>query len=123
MPLDPILAAIAHHRQARDAFQVAPEDKDGVDACCEMQDALDAVLTTLCAPRPGVGADVVSGISKDRAVPGRGKASQAIRYAAAEAENRRLNDELPRIVESAQSDLFGPEGKNPSWALIEKGAR
>jgi len=53
MPPDPILAAIADHRQAWDAFQVAPEGEDSVNACCEMADALDAVLTTPCATLPG----------------------------------------------------------------------
>lgn len=54
MPPDPIHAAIAHHRHAWDTFQTAPEGEDSLNACCEMQDALDAVLTTPCATRPGV---------------------------------------------------------------------
>lgn len=49
MPPDPILAAIAHHRQAWDTFQVAPEGDASLNACCEMADALDAVLATPCA--------------------------------------------------------------------------
>ncbi|MCJ2080720.1 hypothetical protein [Methylobacterium sp. J-090] len=53
---DPVLNAIAHHRQAWDAFQIAPEGEDSLNACCEMQDALDAVLATPCATRPGVAA-------------------------------------------------------------------
>lgn len=53
MPPDPILAAIAHHRQAWDTFQVAPEGDDSLKACCEMADALDAVLGTACASRSG----------------------------------------------------------------------
>lgn len=53
---DPIFAAIARHRQAWDAFQVAPEGEDSVNACCEMHEALDAVLATACATRPGVAA-------------------------------------------------------------------
>lgn len=31
--------------------------------------------------------------------------------------------ELYRIVEDAVPDLFGPEGENPAWAPINKGAR
>lgn len=49
MAPDPILAAIAHHRQAWDTFQVAPEGDESVNACCEMHEALDAVLATPCA--------------------------------------------------------------------------
>lgn len=56
MPPDPILAAIAHHRQAWDVFQVAPEGEDSLNTCYEMQDALDAVLARPCATRPGAAA-------------------------------------------------------------------
>lgn len=31
--------------------------------------------------------------------------------------------ELYRTVEDALPDLFGPEGENPAWAPINKGAR
>ena len=58
---------------------------------------------------------------RDRAVPGRSKAHQAIRAAAAEAENRRLN-ELTRVIEGVLPDLFGAPGENPEWA-VAMGAR
>ncbi|KQP60550.1 hypothetical protein [Methylobacterium sp. Leaf112] len=58
---------------------------------------------------------VATGSPRDRAVPGHSKAAQAIRNAAGEAENRRLN-ELHRVVECVLPDLFGPEGENPDWA-------
>ena len=51
----------------------------------------------------------------DRPVPGRSKAHQAIRNAAAEAETRRLN-ELTHVVEEVLPDLFGPPGENPAWS-------
>ncbi|MDO9428403.1 MAG: hypothetical protein Q7T93_16425 [Methylobacterium sp.] len=53
---DPILAAIAQHRQTWDTFQIAPEGDDSLNACCEMADALDVVLATPCATRAGVAA-------------------------------------------------------------------
>lgn len=65
---------------------------------------------------------VATGSPKDRAVPGCSRAARAIRDAAAEAENRRLN-ELHRVVESVLPDLFGPEGDNPDWASPDKGVR
>ncbi|AYO83688.1 hypothetical protein [Methylobacterium brachiatum] len=59
---------------------------------------------------------VATGSPRDRAVPGRSKAAQAIRDAAADAETARLN-ELHRVVESALPCLFGPASENPEWAV------
>ena len=59
---------------------------------------------------------VATGSPKDRAVPSRSKAAQAIRDAAADAETARLN-ELHRVVESALPCLFGSTGENPDWAV------
>ena len=53
---------------------------------------------------------VAIGQPEDRAV-----FDDAIREAAAEAENRRLN-ELNTIIETALPDLFGPAGENPAWS-------
>ncbi|MDP4024430.1 hypothetical protein Q8W71_17535 [Methylobacterium sp. NEAU 140] len=64
---------------------------------------------------------VATGAPKDRAVPGRSRAAQAIRDAAAEAETERLN-ELHQVVERNLPDLFGPDGGNPAWA-VAMGAR
>ncbi|XYD07457.1 hypothetical protein R1A27_20330 [Methylobacterium sp. NMS12] len=64
---------------------------------------------------------VATGQPKDRAVPKRSKAHQAIREAAGEAETERLN-ELHRVVEAAIPALFGPDGQNPDWA-VAMGAR
>ncbi len=52
---------------------------------------------------------VVNGTPDDRAV-----SDESIRGAAAEAEDRRLN-ELHSVVEAALPGLFGPEGENPAW--------
>ncbi|SFH04839.1 hypothetical protein [Methylobacterium gossipiicola] len=53
MPPDPIHAAIADHRQAWNAFQVAPEGEDTILANDAMSEALDALLAASCATRPG----------------------------------------------------------------------
>ena len=46
--LAPILTAIADHRAAYDAFQIAPDD-EAESACCEMANALDALVLTACS--------------------------------------------------------------------------
>ena len=46
--LAPILAAVADHRAAYDAFQVAPDD-EAKNACCEMANALDALVLAACS--------------------------------------------------------------------------
>lgn len=49
----PILAAIARHRAAFDAFQVAPEGRPTDLADIEMREALSALLVTPCGSRFG----------------------------------------------------------------------
>ena len=46
--LAPIPMAIANHRAAYDAFQLAPDD-EAESACCEMADSLDALVLTACS--------------------------------------------------------------------------
>lgn len=53
---DPIHAAIAGHREAWDAFQVAPEGEDTILANDALFEALDALLAASCATRPGADA-------------------------------------------------------------------
>lgn len=50
---DPIHAAIARHRAAYDAFQVAPEGTPSVEASNEYDAASDALVSTACATRFG----------------------------------------------------------------------
>lgn len=50
---DPIHAAIARHRAAYDAFQVAPEGTPSVEANDEYDAASDALVSTACATRFG----------------------------------------------------------------------
>lgn len=45
----PLNAAISAHRAAYDAYQVAPQGEAAEVACCEMQDALDALVIAACA--------------------------------------------------------------------------
>lgn len=50
---DPIRAAIARHRAAHDAFQVAPEGRPSVEAADEYDAAGAALMATACATRFG----------------------------------------------------------------------
>jgi hypothetical protein len=50
---DPIHAAIADHRQAWDAFQVAPEGEDTILANDALFETMDTLLAASCATRPG----------------------------------------------------------------------
>ncbi|WP_345819896.1 hypothetical protein ABC766_27070 [Methylobacterium fujisawaense] len=47
--VSPLHAAIAAHRAAYDAFQIAPEGEDSELASCELLDALDALVEAACA--------------------------------------------------------------------------
>ena len=51
--LDPIHAAIARHRAAYDAFQVAPEGRPSLETNDEYDAASDALVATACSTRFG----------------------------------------------------------------------
>ncbi|GJD88222.1 hypothetical protein BHAOGJBA_1735 [Methylobacterium hispanicum] len=57
---------------------------------------------------------VVNGQPEDRPFPGETEEHIAIRCAAMDATNQRLN-ELTPLIEGALPDLFGSDGENPAW--------
>lgn len=57
---------------------------------------------------------VVNGQPEDRPFPDETEEHIAIRCAAMDATNRRLN-ELTPLIQGALPDLFGADGENPAW--------